>query len=230
MQVIVNAGQGSVVLSIAGSRVSVAPGQRVLLAGATAPRHPGLTVHALAGSGMARALAHFDHVREAVRHSGEPPRVCWPVAAALEDPDVAASWLIDQLARAPQCMAVDHAEATPLAALLRHLARSESYGLMRFLLQEGGEHSVAALAERYGLSSAQFHRRCRQVLGRSLKRELRILRAARTLLAYPGRARSFTYLAADHGYASLSHFCTDIKALIGCSPLSVYRAVKTPAE
>lgn len=230
MQVIVNAGQDSVVLSIAGSRVCMAPGQRLLLAGTSAPRHEGLAAHPLAGSGMARALAHFDHVRDAVRHSAEPPTVCWPVAAALEEPEVAATWLIDQLARAPQCMALDHAEGTPLAALLRHLARSESYGLMRFLLKEGGENSVAALAERYGLSSAQFHRRCRQVLGRPLKRELRILRAARTLLAYPGRAHSFTYLAADHGYASLSHFCTDIKALIGCSPLSVYRAVKTPAE
>ncbi len=230
MQVIVNTGQDTVQLSPAGSIVRLAPGQRLLLAGASAARHPDLQVVALAGSGMARALAHFDHVRDALRHSAEPPVVCWPVTAAVEEPEVAAVWLIDQLARAPHSMAVDVADSTPLAALLRHLARSESYGLMRFLLKEGGEHSVATLAERYGLSSAQFHRRCRQVLGRPLKRELRILRAARTLLAYPGRARSFTYLAADHGYASLSHFCTDIKALIGCSPLSVYRAVKTPAE
>lgn len=230
MQVIVNTAQHSIELMLADTRVCLAPGQRLLLAGVSAPRQAELVTHPLPANGMSRALAHFDHVRDAVRHSAEPPPVCWPVAAALEDADVAAIWLIDQLARVPQCMAVDHAEPTPLAAVLRHLARSESYGLMRFLLKEGGEHSVAVLAERYGLSSAQFHRRCRQVLGRPLKRELRILRAARTLLAYPGRAHSFTYLAADHGYASLSHFCTDIKALIGCSPLSVYRAVKTPAE
>jgi AraC-like DNA-binding protein len=229
MHVMVNEGQDGVTLSTANGPVCLAPAERLLLAGMAPPRHPDLRAVPLAGSGMARALAHFDHVREATRTPGEPPAVCWSTRVALEEPDVAAAWLIGQLARAGGAETPTDI-APPLAALLRHLARSESYGLMRFLLEQGGDHSVAALAERYGLSSAQFHRRCRQVLGRPLKRELRIQRAARTLLAYPGRSRSFTYLAADHGYASLSHFCTDIKSLIGCSPLSVYRAVKTPAE
>jgi len=225
MHVIVNAGQDPIDLTVAGQVVQLAPGDRLLLAGVPLPRNSALNAVALAGSGMARALAHFDHASNVLRPAGEPQPVCWVAQAALEDPDVAAAWLIDQLARG-----AGQPDDGQAAQLLRHLARSESYGLMRFLLDEGGENSVAALAQRYGLSSAQFHRRCRQVLGRPLKRELRIQRAARALLAYPGRARSFTYLAADHGYASLSHFCTDVKSLIGCSPLSVYRAVSTPNE
>ncbi|WNH47728.1 helix-turn-helix domain-containing protein [Stenotrophomonas aracearum] len=225
MHVIVNVGQAPVPISAGGQRVQLAAGERLLLAGLPLPRGTGLQAVALAGSGMARALAHYDHASGVQRPVAEPPPLCWAVPAALDVPDVAAAWLIGQLARG-----AGQDEDPPAACLLRHLARSESYGLMRFLLEEGGESTVAALAERYGLSSAQFHRRCRQVLGRPLKRELRIQRAARALLAYPGRARSFTYLAADHGYASLSHFCTDVKSLIGCSPLSVYRAVPTPNE
>ncbi len=225
MYVIVNAGPDRANLSAGGRAVGLAPGDRLLLAGLPLPRNTGLATAALAGSGMARALAHYDHACALQRTAGEPEPLCWAVPAALEAPDVGAAWLIGQLARGG---AQD--EDGQLDCLLRHLARTESYGLMRFLLDEGGDNTVAALAERYGLSSAQFHRRCRQVLGRPLKRELRIQRAARALLAYPGRARSFTYLAADHGYASLSHFCTDVKSLIGCSPLSVYRAVSTPNE
>ncbi|MFL9584702.1 helix-turn-helix domain-containing protein [Stenotrophomonas sp. AB1(2024)] len=225
MHIIVNAGLGHVDFMVGGQAVQLSPGDRLLLAGVPLPRTTGLNIIPLAGSGMARALAHFDHACRVQRPAGEPSQLCWVVPAALENPDVAAAWLIDQLARG-----AGQPEDSQPAQLLRHLARSESYGLMRFLLDEGGENTVAALAQRYGLSSAQFHRRCRQVLGRPLKRELRIQRAARALLAYPGRARSFTYLAADHGYASLSHFCTDVKSLIGCSPLSVYRAVSTPNE
>lgn len=225
MHVIVNAAQDQADLTVGGQAVCLLPGDRLLLAGLPLPRGTGLEAVAVAGSGMARALAHYDHACGVQRAAGEPGPLCWAVPAALEEPDVAAAWLIGQLARGAA-----QVEDSPPAQLLRHLARSESYGLMRFLLEEGGESTVAALALRYGLSSAQFHRRCRQVLGRPLKRELRIQRAARALLAYPGRARSFTYLAADHGYASLSHFCTDVKSLIGCSPLSVYRAVSTPNE
>ncbi|MFI8718489.1 helix-turn-helix domain-containing protein [Stenotrophomonas sp. NPDC077464] len=225
MHVIVNAGQAATELTAGGRPVRLLPGDRLLLAGLPLPRGSGLDTVAVAGSGMPRALAHYDHASGMQRAAGEPEPLCWVVPAALEVPDVAAAWLIGQLARG-----AGQVEDSPPAQLLRHLARSESYGLMRFLLEEGGDNTVAALAQRYGLSSAQFHRRCRQVLGRPLKRELRIQRAARALLAYPGRARSFTYLAADHGYASLSHFCTDVKSLIGRSPLSVYRAVSTPHE
>ncbi len=118
----------------------------------------------------------------------------------------------------------------PLYALLRQLARSETYALVRLLLAHGAHDTVAGLAQRYGLSVAQFNRRCRAALGGPLKRELRQLRAARALLAYPGRAHTFTHVAADHGYSSLSHFCTEIKSLIGRSPQSVYRAFAPASE
>lgn len=224
MHVIVNAGQGRADVNVGGLAICLLPGERLLVSGLPLPRNPALPVVPVAGCGMPRALAHYDHAAGAVR-AGDPVALCWKLPVALEDPDAAAAWLIGQLAREGS-----HHQDGQLERLLCHLARTESYGLVQFLLDEGSDLPVAALAERYGLSSAQFHRRCRQVLGRSLKQELRILRAARALLAYPGRRHSFTYLAADHGYASLSHFCTDIKSLIGRSPLSVYRAVTTPTE
>jgi AraC-like DNA-binding protein len=223
--VIVNAGQERADIRVDGVVMHLLPGERLLHAGIPLPRVPGLSIVPLPGSGMARALAHFHHVCGAPPVLPEPLPLHWVVQAELEVPELAAGWLINQLSR-------DRSQVrdSQLSRLLGHLARTESYGLMQFLLEQGADLSVAELAERYGLSSAQFHRRCRQMLGRPLKRELRIMRAARALLDYPGRTRSFTYLAADHGYASLSHFCTDIKSLIGCSPLSVYRAVTTPIE
>lgn len=225
MYVIVNAGQERVDIRVDGAPRRLLPGERLLLAGVPLPRLAGRPIVPVAGNGMARALAHFHHVCGVPPVPAEPLPLYWAVPAELEVPEVAAAWLINQLSR-------DRSQPpdSQLSRLLGHRARTESYGLMQFLLDQGADLSVAELAERYGLSSAQFHRRCRQMLGRPLKRELRIMRAARALLDYPGRARSFTYLAADHGYASLSHFCTDIKSLIGCSPLSVYRAVTTPTE
>ncbi|WP_445147331.1 helix-turn-helix domain-containing protein [Dyella sp. Tek66A03] len=164
-----------------------------------------------------RLIAFLDHGRgierrdQPITSSGVALRVIEPI----EKPAIAVAWLIRGLARADPGV-----EA--LAASLMH---SERYQLIRFVLAESGTHGVAELAARYGLSPAQFYRKCKQVLGRSLKRELRLLRAGRALLSYSGRKHTFTRVAADNGYASPSHFCAEIKALIGVSPREVYQAI-----
>lgn len=173
---------------------------------------------------LARVLAHWDYTHGLDRIGPALP-VQMVVERALEVPEQARCWLIGQLVLTPR-----PAPDQPLYALLRQLARSETYALVRLLLAHGAHETVAGLAQRYGLSVAQFNRRCRVALGGPLKRELRQLRAARALLAYPGRAHTFTHVAADHGYSSLSHFCTEIKSLIGRSPQSVYRASAPASE
>lgn len=171
---------------------------------------------------LIRLLAHLDHVLQKVRHPATVAGLAIPLPTPLHSAAQAEAWFIDQLAHD----AGDQGDPR-IRQLAGHLAGNEDYGLMRFLLQLGNDLPVSHLAGRYGLSLAQFNRRCRRVLGGTLKSKLRTQRAARTLLDYTARHRSFTHLAADHGYASLSHFCTEIRDLIGCPPLAVYRAMTT---
>lgn len=174
---------------------------------------------------LSRMLAHVDHVRGIVRVGGAVRPLVVEVDASVEDEAKAERWLIGRIARWGSNEVDEHLEL-----LAQHLARKESYGLTRFILEEGAEGSISELAQRYGLSVAQFYRSCRRVLGGPLKRELRTMRAARALLDYTGESKTFTRLAADHGYASPSHFCTEIKALLGLSPMSVYKAVAPLTE
>ncbi|MEG2805978.1 helix-turn-helix domain-containing protein [Stenotrophomonas sp.] len=230
--IVVTANTGSVCVPIDvgdGQAVLLGAGQRLLRVGARGQVADGQAAVVLPDTGLVRVLAHWDHAHGVVQRAASlaAPVAHARVDLALEVPAVAQAWLIGGLLASREG---DGAVDPALALVLHHLVRDERYGLVRFLLEQGPQHSIAALAGRYGLSLAQFHRRCRQVFGHSLKRELRTMRAARALLAYPDRPQSFTHLAADHGYASLSHFCTDIKALIGHSPLSVYRAVTPTVE
>lgn len=224
MQVLANPLNVPVHLRVAGgASVTLQPQHRLLVA-APVLGMGACTVAPLPVAGMARVLAYCDHAHGVAR-SGPALPVQVVAAAVVEQPEVARRWMIAQLAHdaAP-------AAGTPLHALLRALAHTECYGLVRFLLAHGPHDTVAGLAARYGLSLAHFNRRCRTALGGPLKRELRVLRAARALLEYPGRAHTFTHLAADHGYASASHFCTDIKQLVGRSPQSLYRAIAPLSE
>ena len=161
-----------------------------------------------------RLQAFIDHGRAC---SVRPARrsqsvVVLRISSCVEDPKIARLWFIGALAR----------QDTAIEALSEHFRRTESYQLIRFLLGQTGFASVDELGKRYGLSPSHFHRKCKQALGRSLKSELRVLRAARSLLDYAGRQRSFTRLAQDHGFASLSHFCSDIKELLGMAPGEIY--------
>lgn len=193
---------------------SLRPGERLLLSGAVAmPLDSSWRLLRVDFRAATRMLAFLDH---GAQHERGAPTVAIAVRSTvpLEQPDTLATWLLEGLLG-------NDAQAQQLAALL---ARQESYRLIRFIAGQDGQQGVATLAARYGLSPAQFYRQCRQALGRPLKQQLRLLRASHALLQYSGGDHTFTDVAADHGYASSSHFCAEIRSLLGASPSEVYQA------
>lgn len=112
-------------------------------------------------------------------------------------------------------------------ALFNFWAATEPYNLVRFVLAEFGKgQSVQELAHRYGLSTAHFRRKCRQGLGRSIKTEMRLLRARQSLMEYSTGQNTMTSVAVNNGYCSLSHFCSDIKSLLGVAPREVFQVIR----
>lgn len=168
-------------------------------------------------SRVVRMFAFFEHCNRRTDITDAP----WPQVTVcrswrqLEDTDDALSWMIDIIA----------GDAPELPVLRQVWRQSEIYQLVRFVLSNDAGENIDDMAQRYGLSVSHFRRKCRRVFDRPLKQELRILRAARALLGYPASARSITRLAEDHGYASPSHFCSEIKSLVGIAPRDIFRAV-----
>lgn len=193
------------------------PGQTLIIAAGAAP----VSLHAAAAvlqrvpAHLLRLLAFHDHAQGMQRElcTGAQPRL-QTVAADLHQPDVARHWLMEQLQQ-------QAAELEPIAG---SWARTESYQLVRFVL-ETPDSSVQQLATRYGLSVAQFRRLSRKAFDRSLKEQLRLMRAGRVLLRYAETGESFTRLSSDFGFSSPSHFCCEIKALLGKAPSSIFRSV-----
>lgn len=164
-----------------------------------------------------RLLAFFEHCSDSqISVAPDKPKLAtYRSSQPIEQPKMASAWLINAIA-------LNDPKLVPLVAIWRNL---EIYQLVRHVLGHDASTSVDILAERYGLSVAHFRRKCRKVFDRPLKQELRILRAARTLLRYPESQQSLTRLAEDNGYASPSHFCSEIKSLVGISPRGLFRAV-----
>jgi len=106
-----------------------------------------------------------------------------------------------------------------LSAFLRRL---ENYWLVKYLVSESSQQkNVGDLGNEYGLSYSHFRRVCKAALGSSVKSELKIWRAARSLLDVVGGRETMTEIAIRHGYASSSHFSTEIKNLFGLSPRAI---------
>lgn len=168
-----------------------------------------------------RLFAFHDHCCNVDRAPARPLEepVCLATMNQIEGRDAFVSWLLASLVSGGQDM----------DRVAEACQRDEAYQLIRFILQHDGRTSIEEVAGRYGLSASHFRRKCKLALGRPLKQELRLLRAARMLLAYPGRGVTLTHLAEDHGYASLSHFSGDAKALLGNSVSHIYDvALKRP--
>jgi len=106
-----------------------------------------------------------------------------------------------------------------LKTFLRHL---ENYWLVKYLVSETSQQkNVSDLGDEYGLSYSHFRRVCKAALGNSVKSELKVWRAARSLLDVVGGRETMTEIAIKHGYASSSHFSTEIKNLFGLSPRAI---------
>ncbi|WP_460139869.1 helix-turn-helix domain-containing protein [Pseudomonas sp. S2_E01] len=114
------------------------------------------------------------------------------------------------------------------AQVLRH---TESYGLVRFLLEQGTRsEKLIELARRYGVSVSHFRRLCRQALGSAAKPALRGWRTGRALLNMSLQDNSLTDVALDLGYASSSHFSREIRELVGFSPSSLCDITYLPGK
>ena len=114
------------------------------------------------------------------------------------------------------------------AGLLRH---TESYGLVRFLLEEGTRsEKLADLAQRYGVSVSHFRRLCRHALGSAAKPALRSWRTAQALLNMTLRDCSLTDIALESGFASSSHFSKEIRELVGFTPSSLADITYLPGK
>lgn len=114
------------------------------------------------------------------------------------------------------------------ADVLRH---TESYGLVRFLLEEGTRsEKLADLAQRYGVSVSHFRRLCHQALGKAAKPELRGWRTARALLNMSLHGGSLTDVALELGFASSSHFSREIRQLVGFTPSSLCDITYLPGK
>ncbi|MHC8367772.1 helix-turn-helix domain-containing protein [Pseudomonas sp. ZT5P21] len=114
------------------------------------------------------------------------------------------------------------------ADVLRH---TESYGLVRFLLEQGTRsEKLTDLAQRYGVSVSHFRRLCRQALGSAAKPALRGWRTAQALLNMSLRDGSLTDVALESGFASSSHFSKEIRELVGCTPSSLADITYLPGK
>ncbi|SCW64589.1 MULTISPECIES: helix-turn-helix domain-containing protein [unclassified Pseudomonas] len=114
------------------------------------------------------------------------------------------------------------------ANLLRH---HESYGLVRFLLEQG-THSekLNTLAQRYGVSVSHFRRLCQQALGSAAKPVLRGWRTAQALLNMSLQDGSLTDVALEFGFASSSHFSKEVRELVGFAPSSLADITYLPGK
>ncbi|WHS62116.1 helix-turn-helix domain-containing protein [Pseudomonas sp. G2-4] len=115
-----------------------------------------------------------------------------------------------------------------VANLLRH---QESYGLVRFLLEQG-THSekLNTLAQRYGVSVSHFRRLCQQALGSAAKPVLRGWRTAQALLNMSLQDGSLTDVALEFGFASSSHFSKEVRELVGFAPSSLADITYLPGK
>jgi len=194
----------------AGSTLLVCAGNRPLtLWGMGCEPHP-------VCSGLSRLLAFHDHGMDVQRPLPQDRRqpVLLSTARDLRNADVARDWLMEHLLSGDQ----------NVAQVASAWAVCEPYQLVRFVL-EHPDLGVQQLADRYGLSVAQFRRIGRKAFDRSLKEQLRLLRAGRVLYRYADTGQTFTRLSSDFGFSSPSHFCSEIKSLLGRSPRSIYQSV-----
>lgn len=172
----------------------------------------------------AKLLAFLEHgMASGIQHGGRPNDGRELIINAQGDLSIwkFERWLISQFMNSFGNRMGSDADDSRLCDFLRS---QETYGLVRFLLDEGmSKHPISALSHRYGVSESHFRRLCRRALGKGVKRELRQWRAATAVLDVVMGKQSMTDVAMTHGFASSSHFSREIKDLFGVSPCQFRR-------
>ena len=156
------------------------------------------------------------------QRSNQAPWAALPVAQqTIQCERALARWYIEQAMTGGMAYQA-------FACVLRH---TESYGLVRFLLEQG-THSekLSTLAQRYGVSVSHFRRLCQQALGTAAKPVLRGWRTAQALLNMSLQDSSLTDVALEFGFASSSHFSREIRELVGFTPSSLADITYLPVK
>jgi len=174
---------------------------------------------------LTKLQAFIDHALGVPRTQYTPPETSEAGAVVCTEtlsPLACASLDRDRLAESFVRMAVDDTpEYRRIASSLR---RTEAYSMVSFLLQEGRGEKLGALSERYGISAGHFRRMFRASLGSSPKSDLNDWRLAEAILAVIERRHSVTEVAMAHGFASPSHFSSEVKKSLGLSLTHLFDA------
>ncbi|WP_224653923.1 helix-turn-helix domain-containing protein [Pectobacterium versatile] len=101
----------------------------------------------------------------------------------------------------------------------------ESYWIASFLLSQlmsddksRDTHKLYNVCKIYGVSESYFRKLCNNAFSCGPKKQLRLWRAAYSALQLIEKDNSISMIAGDNGYASSSHFSSEIKSLFGITP------------
>lgn len=113
----------------------------------------------------------------------------------------------------------------PLESLFSFIRNVESYWIAHFLLsqvmnedKENDSHKIGNASKIYGVSESYFRKLCHHAFTRGPKKQLRLWRAAHSALQLIEKDNSIAVIAGNNGYASSSHFSSEIKSLFGITP------------
>lgn len=93
--------------------------------------------------------------------------------------------------------------------------------LLSHMLDEEKEidyHKISTASKIYGLSESYFRKLCHAAFTRGPKKQMRLWRAARSVLQLIELDTQISTVAINNGYASSSHFSSEIKMLFGLTP------------
>ncbi|EMY3602390.1 TPA: helix-turn-helix domain-containing protein [Klebsiella aerogenes] len=112
-----------------------------------------------------------------------------------------------------------------LEHLFSFVRNVESYWISSFLLsqvmnedKDADTQKIYNASKLYGVSESYFRKLCHHAFTRGPKKQLRLWRAAYSALQLIENDNSIAMVAGDNGYASSSHFSTEIKSLFGMTP------------
>ncbi len=112
-----------------------------------------------------------------------------------------------------------------LANLFSFIRNVESYWVSHFLLSQimnedkkSDSHKIGNASKIYGVSESYFRKLCHHAFTKGPKKQLRLWRAAHSALQLIEKDNSISAIAGNNGYASSSHFSSEIKSLFGITP------------
>lgn len=112
-----------------------------------------------------------------------------------------------------------------LENLFSFVRNIESYWIAYFLLSQvmnedkvSDSHKIGNASKIYGVSESYFRKLCQHAFTRGPKKQLRLWRAANSVLQLIEKDKSISAIAVSNGYASSSHFSSEIKSLFGITP------------